>query len=77
MPGDTGLTRVASDRTVARAPVATCARVAPAIAQLRRRALAKPPYSTSTFSGILTTDISGRAIWLRSWSAFSSSPREV
>jgi hypothetical protein len=27
MPGDTGLTRVASDRTVARTPVATCARV--------------------------------------------------
>jgi hypothetical protein len=73
---------VASDRTVA--PVATCARVAPAMchnfvihqrrstdvsnAQLRRRALAKPHYySTSMFSGILTTDINGRAIWLRSW----------
>jgi|SoimicmetaTmtHMC_FD_contig_61_423592_length_562_multi_2_in_0_out_0_1 hypothetical protein len=31
MPGETGLTRVASDRTVARALVATCARVAPAM----------------------------------------------
>jgi hypothetical protein len=31
MPGDTRLTRVASDRTVARTPVATCARVAPAM----------------------------------------------
>jgi hypothetical protein len=29
MPGDTGLTRVASDRTVARTPVATCARSLP------------------------------------------------
>jgi hypothetical protein len=31
MPGDTELTRVASDRTVARTPVATCAHVAPAM----------------------------------------------
>jgi hypothetical protein len=31
MPGETGLTRVASDRTVAWALVATCARVAPAM----------------------------------------------
>jgi hypothetical protein len=31
-------------------------------AQLRRRALAKPHYSTSTFSGILTTDISSRGM---------------
>jgi hypothetical protein len=31
----------------------------------------------STLFGILATDISGLASWLRSWSAFSSSPREV
>ena len=69
MPGETGLTRVASDRTVARALVATCARVAPAMchnfvihqrrsthvsnAQLRRRALAKPPNSTMALNAVM------------------------
>ena len=68
MPGETGLTRVASDRTVARALVATCARVAPAMCHnfvihqrrlthvsnaLPRRALAKPPNSTMALNAVM------------------------
>jgi hypothetical protein len=33
------------------------------------------PYST--LAGILTADISGRAIWLSNWSAFSSSDSDL